>query len=83
VGSKVNLERAMAGHGRFGGHFVQVRSLSLSFGSLPLSDSVCTTHELKRLNRDTLILPLKSYPSHRMGIQSDYCSRYQSNSTSL
>ncbi|GAA5922930.1 riboflavin synthase [Sporobolomyces koalae] len=23
VGSKVNLERAMAGHGRFGGHFVQ------------------------------------------------------------
>lgn len=24
VGSKVNLERAMAGHGRFGGHFVQV-----------------------------------------------------------
>lgn len=24
VGSKVNLERAMSGHGRFGGHFVQV-----------------------------------------------------------
>ncbi|GAA6013301.1 hypothetical protein JCM11491_006346 [Sporobolomyces phaffii] len=23
IGSKVNLERAMAGHGRFGGHFVQ------------------------------------------------------------
>lgn len=26
VGDKVNCERAMAGHGRFGGHFVQVRS---------------------------------------------------------
>lgn len=24
VGGKVNLERAMSGHGRFGGHFVQV-----------------------------------------------------------
>lgn len=26
VGSKVNLERAVAGHVRFGGHFVQVHS---------------------------------------------------------
>lgn len=31
VGSKVNLERAMAGHGRFGGHFVQVRFHPFSF----------------------------------------------------
>lgn len=30
VGGKVNLERAMAGHGRFGGHFVQVRLGGLS-----------------------------------------------------
>lgn len=29
VGSKVNLERAMAGHGRFGGHFVQVRRVAV------------------------------------------------------
>jgi len=28
VGSKVNLERAVAGDVRFGGHFVQVKTLS-------------------------------------------------------
>jgi riboflavin synthase len=30
VGSKVNLERAVAGHIRFGGHFVQVSTLKLN-----------------------------------------------------
>jgi riboflavin synthase len=36
VGSKVNLERAVAGHVRFGGHFVQVSLvyvMSLTAGS--------------------------------------------------
>lgn len=35
LGSRVNLERAMSGHGRFGGHFVQVRLLSIVTPSHP------------------------------------------------
>ncbi|GAA5888829.1 hypothetical protein JCM6882_002869 [Rhodosporidiobolus microsporus] len=42
VGSKVNLERAMAGHGRFGGHFVQghVDTTAKLLSSTPDGDSI-------------------------------------------
>ncbi|GAA5981387.1 hypothetical protein JCM10908_004090 [Rhodotorula pacifica] len=42
VGSKVNLERAMAGHGRFGGHFVQghVDTTAKIVSKVPDGDSI-------------------------------------------
>ncbi|SCV68057.1 BQ2448_178 [Microbotryum intermedium] len=42
VGSKVNLERAMAGHGRFGGHFVQghVDTVAQLLSITPDGDSI-------------------------------------------
>lgn len=50
VDSKVNLERAMAGHGRFGGHFVQV-SHRRSRGSTFLASP--TLFVISRLLRET------------------------------
>jgi riboflavin synthase len=48
VGEQVNLERAMAAHARFGGHFVQahVDTTATIVDSVPDGDSIRLTFEL-------------------------------------
>lgn len=71
VGSKVNLERAMSGHGRFGGHFVQVSSVWLVYKP-SVETHIC---------RDMLIRRASYYLVHPTAILCAYSFPFPSNFT--